>query len=392
MSKFPVELTDSDGIVDAVNYLLSGNSSLGQNGQTFFSYQPSYVTGNFRIPFSNSSSVTYLYVAPISLSTSTWLDDFTWKYEFAVAQVNAPFAIGNNVTVTGVSPSDYDGTYNKTGVVECTTTYVIVRSVDPYPNPGPGTGGTIELFVTSGPGATMSTDCNAFATVSGGNEVVSVSGQIDLPSFEYQVFEAGTLNVSAELNRYIAVSNNNPNNPQYFFEFDKTLMSKTLYSETVPGTVGVITALSFSGTKPVTAGEFYNIQSFQMTVLTGSGSGQEFNITFDTSGSSAYSTGNTTITIGSGGYAFAPGDTILILGSELGGVDGVNDMTITVSTISNSSVVVADKTAIFTPILDNPVPGYYWYILEIAVVCQGSIAVDYISMLTRSLTAQVIKR
>ena len=392
MAKFPVELTDSDGIVDAVNYLLSGTASLGQIGESFYSYLNANITGNYRIPFSDTSALAYLYIAPIPLSSSEWLNDFTWKFTFASTQTNPPFALGNNITIDGVTPSDYNGTYSPVGVVECTTTYVIVRTRDPYPNPGMGTGGTASLFITSGSGATMSTDCNAFAKVSGGNDTVLVSSQIDISSFDYQVFEAGNLNIRADLNRYVAVSNNNPTNPQYYFVFDKTLMSKSLYDQPAPGTVGVITALTFSGTKPVTAGEFYNIQSFQMSVLTGSGAGQEFNITFDTSGSSAYSTGNTTITIGSGGYAFQPGDTILILGSELGGVDGVNDMTITVTTVSTTSVVVTDKTAIFTPIIDRPTPGYYWYILEISALVQGSIAVGYIVMSTRSLTAQVIKQ
>ena len=48
MAQYPVE--DTAGLFEAVNYLLSGPSGLGQNFQGFSSYQPAYVTGTFRQP------------------------------------------------------------------------------------------------------------------------------------------------------------------------------------------------------------------------------------------------------------------------------------------------------------------------------------------------------
>lgn len=53
MAKFPVEMNDDEGQTDAINYLLSGPSGLGQNFAGFSSYQPAWLTGNFRIPFTN---------------------------------------------------------------------------------------------------------------------------------------------------------------------------------------------------------------------------------------------------------------------------------------------------------------------------------------------------
>jgi len=56
MSKFPVEKTDKEGIIDAVNYLLSGPGGLGQNFQGFSSWTKGYLTGNYRPPFTVAST------------------------------------------------------------------------------------------------------------------------------------------------------------------------------------------------------------------------------------------------------------------------------------------------------------------------------------------------
>jgi hypothetical protein len=57
MSKFPVEYNqqDSNAVVDAVNYVLSGPSGLGQNFSGFSGYNTVYLTGNDRAPFTTFS-------------------------------------------------------------------------------------------------------------------------------------------------------------------------------------------------------------------------------------------------------------------------------------------------------------------------------------------------
>ena len=57
MSKFPVEYNkqDSNAVVDAVNYVLSGPSGLGQNFSGFSDYNTVYLTGNYRTPFTTFS-------------------------------------------------------------------------------------------------------------------------------------------------------------------------------------------------------------------------------------------------------------------------------------------------------------------------------------------------
>jgi len=217
MAKFPVEADDIEGIVDAVNYTLSGPAGLGQNFGGVNYSQPSWLTGNFRPPFTRlpystlgngadtgtsitvadpggivigqyvfgtgigtsalvantytSGSTTVpltvansgpvsgtinfyntvpdnLYVAPIALSTAQWIDDYTRKFTFAAAQPSPPFLEGNSVTTSGVSIAGYNEKFTGPGVVECTTNYVVVKSITPQSSLGAGAGGTVGYFNT----------------------------------------------------------------------------------------------------------------------------------------------------------------------------------------------------------------------------------------------------
>ena len=94
IAKYPVDVGDDEGILDAINYLLSGPAGLGQNFAGFSSYTPAYVTGNFRTPFAQTTPAA-LYVPPIALNNAQQLDDRTIKYTFTSAQPTPPFALGN---------------------------------------------------------------------------------------------------------------------------------------------------------------------------------------------------------------------------------------------------------------------------------------------------------
>lgn len=231
-AKYPVDISDSEGIVDAVNYLLSGPAGLGQNFAGFSTYTIGYLTGNFRIPFSQPTT-SNLYVASISLSNAQQLDDRTIKYTFSSAQPSAPFSLGNGLTVTGITPSSYNsaslsaaGTpIGQIGVVECTTTYVIVRTRDPITTPL-GTyvsGGSIEY---SSMDVYNSTDCDVRVTVTGGTDRVFVSAQLD-QLINYEVTSASAdMTVYVAINRYKAFTNNNPVNPDYIFDELTTIVEK----------------------------------------------------------------------------------------------------------------------------------------------------------------------
>jgi len=235
MAKFPVEITDNEGVIEAVNYLLSGPAGLGQNFAGFSSYTPGYLTGNFRVPYSQTT-VAQLYVPNIDLSQSEMLDGRTWKFTFAAEQATAPFALGNGIVVKGVDNSWYNDTYGIIGVTECTTKYVIVRTPNSYDIVAASPGGYV--YNTSGT-SVLSTDANARVTVTGGTDRVFTSAQID-NVISYDLTSGSTLTYTVELNRYYGQPNNDPVNPDFVFNFSGTVAQK----------VYTYTGLSGSGTLP----------------------------------------------------------------------------------------------------------------------------------------------
>jgi len=364
MAQYPIN--DPAGLYEAVNYLASGTAGLGQQFAGFNSYTEAYLTGNFRKPFTIASfpravtglsgeytlivkpnitgivigqivsgkniavgavvtnidqtyntitlslantddvdtvavftppTVPLLYVAPIALSTSEMLDNYTWKHTFASAQPSPPFINGNNVTVEGVDDDTYNGRYRQIGVVSCTTTYVICRTPQYYDIVPPSPNGTVALdsIVPSGTyvgeGYDFSTDANARVTVQGGQDRVVAGSQL-LNTISYTATTSSDLNYVISINRYSAFPNSDPVNPDFLFQFDKTVFSRTY---------------SFTG-------------------LTG---------------------------------------------------------TATLDPIET----------IFSPIIDDPAPGYYWYILEVRYDCTngGDIQITENQFGVRSIITQVVK-
>lgn len=247
VAKYPVDVGDEEGIVDAVNYLLSGPAGLGQNFAGFSSYATAYLTGNFRIPFSQSGPAN-LYVAPISISNAEQLDSRTIKYYFAGAPLAAPpFALGNGLNINGITPSTYNSSDLSSigasifniGVIECSDSYVIVRTRAPITTPLGAyvSGGSIDYRLTENPNNSFynSTDCNARVTVTGGSDRVFISGQLS-QIINYDVLSGpADLTVWVSVNRYKGFSNNDPVNPDYLFDLDGTVARK-IY--TFPGLTG----------------------------------------------------------------------------------------------------------------------------------------------------------
>jgi hypothetical protein len=302
MSQFPVQ--DEAGLYEGVNYLLSGPSGLGQNFSGFSDYNDYWITGNFRLPFSQDTEAS-LYVAPIALSNAEQLDSRTIRYTFAAAQAQPPFSLGNGLTVTGITPSSYnssslkaaDASINQIGVVECTTTSVTVRTIGPVAVLAPYvSGGAISYAIAANyiDSAYNSTDCNARVTVTGATDRVFISAQIN-QLITYDVLSGPSdFRVWVVINRYKGFTNEDPINPDYRFERDATVTRK-IY--TYPG-------LSSTGTLP-------------------------------------------------------------------------------------------ELETVFTTVVDQPVPGYYWYILEVVYEYPnvGGVEVQVLTAETnlRSLSAQVVK-
>lgn len=226
MANFTIDLNDSEGLTDAVNSLLSGPSGLGQGFDSFNSSgeDTQYdLTGNFRRPYSQLNTgdphvpLVNINVLPIALSTSEMLDSRTFKFTFATAQVGAsPFVPGQPVFVDGVANDFYNDSYRPIGVVECTNEYVITRTRSSYPIEAPSTGGTIELYNME---KLVSTDCLARATVSGNQQSVIISSQLNIELFADPAY-VGSYYYKVYINRYRAVSNNDATNPDFVFVED----------------------------------------------------------------------------------------------------------------------------------------------------------------------------
>jgi hypothetical protein len=308
MSQFPLTYNeqDSDAAVDALNYVLSGPSGLGQNFSGLSGYNNTFLTGNFRPPFviasisvnslggdtaftllvdsvegikegyfvnnaagtigtgavvavggidadtrtitvtvANSGPVSglvtfyekeyaNLYVAPIAITTITWLSPFNIRIDYA-AQPAPPFELGNNVRVSGSSVPIYDYFYTGAGVIECTTTYTVVKSTRSIANPGVGAGGTVTYTNTiqppvgtavPAPNDWISTDCIANATVTGATDRVFISGQIR-QRVRYNATTNSFLRVTCAINRYRVINIGNVNSPDLRTIFDKTIAQKS---------------------------------------------------------------------------------------------------------------------------------------------------------------------
>lgn len=236
MAQFPIQGGNQVDIIDGLNYVLSGPSGLGQNFAGFSSYEQVWLTGNYRTPFA-STTIRNLYVAPINLATSEFLDSRTIKFTFSSAQPSPPFTQGNQITIAGVAipPGvyDYNGSYRNIGVVECTTTFCTVRLGSPDTPTASASGGTIGLNLN---GRENSTDCNARVTVTGGTDRVFISGQLD-QEITYNV-PAGTgeLTIYVRVNRYRGFINSDPVNPDYLFDPDGTIAEKVYVRPGLTGT------------------------------------------------------------------------------------------------------------------------------------------------------------
>lgn len=486
MAKYPVEYTDDEGVNDAVNYLLSGPSGLGQNFAGFSSSTTGYLTGNFRVPFAQTSPAN-LYVAPIALGTSEMLDGRTWKFTFASAQTSPPFALGNNIEVVGVTDSFYDGVYRPIGVVECTTTYVIARTSTTYDLVPPSSGGTVGLNPAGG---FNSTDCNARVTVTSPTDRVFISAQLN-EILSYLATETSSLAVTVAVNRYKGSLNIDPINPDYIFDLDETVAFKTYNYNTLDPITNTVLSLDItSGTNHISRDTYPTTYAVNPITLTGSGSGLSLDIELKpavstssvglssggpyflpsptgvpyrtepwnyktpsavveaagiltitvTNSAPAFSVGqsvtltgadpyngtykitaatptyiqvdtsvtglatlsspqifnpyyNTTITIQGAGSGYQVGDTLQILGSQIGGADDTNDMFLTVAGVSNStSTSLTETDTVFASIIDKPTPGYYWYILEVGFEpLSGDVVITQDQMGFRALSAQVVK-
>ena len=246
MSQFPVDAGNLDGVIDAVNYALSGPTSLGQdyNGVSFS--DAGWLTGSRQAPFTMPTAVSPN-IAAIACSLGEKLSANTFRYTFTAAQPAPPFFIGANITAAGFTPGQYNRIFDM-GVLECTTTYVIAKTRRDLGDPGNSTvAGTVALVLpqtstsptASPPFGFNSTDGDIRdIKITGGTERAFVSAQL-LTTLTYKAALNSAIVLTVAVNRYRARTTNQPWNLDFVYEFDKTIASRTYTLDPLPATPGL---------------------------------------------------------------------------------------------------------------------------------------------------------
>ena len=243
MSQYPVE--DGNGVLEAVNYLLSGPSGLGQNFAGFSAYQPAYLTGTFRSPYTIATTATTnppsWYVPPVSVATVTPINVIGGKtqyleWAFTTPQAEPPFSVGSSPFASGFDPSFFDGTVGT--VITCTTTSMITGYRQTYEVPAVITPGTVEFDNSD---TQTSTDANARVTVTGPTEQVFISSQLALTS-GYTCTTTSTFQVAVQINRYEGfVDRSQQGAVDYLFDLDATVSEQVTTYTVEPGSGSVFT-------------------------------------------------------------------------------------------------------------------------------------------------------
>ena len=384
MSQYPI--VSNDGILEAVNYLASGPSGLGQNFQGFSDYQPAYLTGNFRQPFTIASTGTNnppsWFVDPVDVSNITPLnviDGKTANYEwtFTTPQPVPPFTPGQTIKGRGFVDNGtaefpagdfFDGAQGY--VLTCSTTSVITQFSSSYLVPTVITYGNLRFNNSE---TKTSTDANARVTVTGPTEQVFISSQLALQS-GYWCDTTSTFNVTVQINRYVGfIDTAGQGATDYLFSLDKTVSEQTTTFTVEPGegyvnagqnifttvldqpsfgyywyiadvTWSTVVAYRYDNFYNVVIGEFWNgdasgtgtgtpgtYNTVTTVTVTGSGVGATVDVEID--GTSTDYADSASVYVNNGGFGYAVGDTFTVLGTDLGGLSPDNDLLCTITEI-----------------------------------------------------------
>jgi hypothetical protein len=238
MAKFPVEISDQEGIVDAVNYLMSGPGGLGQNFDGYSTYEPAYLRPSIRRPWSLPVEVgdpptpqplnpsVYLNI-PISNAVPAADPTKFVTFTFATPQATPPFQYGDRMLVEEIDPAYYNDTYT---VYSCTTTEVTTVTNDEFSYPAYISGGWVgrdrlNKFIT--------TDCYGTVTVAGGTDRVFVSAQLNV-DWEY-VTDGTDYDVVVRIIRERGFQSETPGSTDYLFAGTVLISEKTFPFTTAAG-------------------------------------------------------------------------------------------------------------------------------------------------------------
>lgn len=385
MAKYPIDNeSDQIGIVDALNYVLSGPAGLGQNFSGYSSNSPAYIRPTSKQPFMLPITTTtdpswYLNIPITTIATVGANPTATLDITFATPYAEPPFELGDlfvlyNTVAAGLDPDFYNYRYYK--VLSCTTTTVRVaytKSDQLVNQTWPGLSAPGGNLVRNFYDILVSTDCNGRVSVQGGTDRVFINGQL-LLDFDYTASMASEFELDVMINRYKGYPNTDPGTVDFYFIKDALVASRTYhYSVTAPGVVQdletiftsvieqnlplgyywYILEVSFRKTNLAVGGLISN-EGFEnvgykpsgqpadlpmMTTFTGltpvnvssSGSGAVMDIDVYAVPEYPYNFAiNLTIRVTTPGNGYRPGDIIKIPGNLLGGATPDNDLTLEV--------------------------------------------------------------
>ena len=242
------------------------------------------------------------------------------------------------------------------------------------------------------------TDLQSRVGVTGGTDRVLLSAQLN-NTYTYTTTADCTLQYTVFINRYRAQQNNSTTYNDFLFFFDATVASQE-YTSSLSTTDGGLISVTASGTKiaytqPTSGSLFPAVDTVFVGVNAATGTGLSANIQVEIAYGAAgsYTDANTKVTVIAAGELWTVGDTIVIDGADLGGVSGVNDLTLTVTGTSFGSGPSVTQETIFTNVVDEPGLGFYLYAVEVQwYALTGVIDIDSSSLGVRSLSAQVLKQ
>jgi hypothetical protein len=272
MAQYPVE--DSAGILEGVNYLLSGPAGLGQNFQGFADYNQVKIRPTGRAPYvlpNNTTldpsfyiSLTVTGITPVDVDPGTGeTRQIQVNFTASPAYTNAPFQYGDRLTIsntvaTGPDPDFFNGTYT---VLSSTTTSVTLFTRNPFTWPSYSSGGTVGRNFDN---TTVSTDCNSFVTIYGPTDRVFISNQLRC-DFTYNYSTASTFDVVLQINRYRGF----PEGNDFIFYLDGLVSQQTYPYTADPAKTGTFNAIFTTAIDSPSFGYYWYICEIKFVKKTG---------------------------------------------------------------------------------------------------------------------------
>jgi hypothetical protein len=240
MPQYPIQQNDSQGIYEALNYVLSGPAGLGQNYNGVSAFDSVYLRAvpplsqPYTVPTTTTVNPT-LYInwtvsgaAPVSPGPGT--DQIYVNFTATTAQLADPFQFGDILTVAGVTPTQYNGTWTvlRSQLFTATTGRVYLFKLNTSTvYPSYTSGGTIGRDWTN---KALGTDCIAQVAVQGGTDQPFVSGQVG-SAFDYTQLGGATdswYDMVYAITRYAVVPSNQPGSINgYLYNYQDTITRQT---------------------------------------------------------------------------------------------------------------------------------------------------------------------